>query len=156
MIFIFICSETRRAECNKKPYILFKFYAVFHFYRASKMSFFTVVMTAFLCEFPCCKDIVNRKLHNKKNALFPLCCYYFGNRKFSLIRGLLHNTVYLTVNMPPEKLPKSPQIGDLKFWNFELMYLGEYLLLFLILIGSERENTVIRGDFGLFSAVFFK
>ena len=30
MIFIFICSETRRAECSKKPCMSFHFYAVFH------------------------------------------------------------------------------------------------------------------------------
>ena len=31
----------------------------------------------------------------------------------------------LTVDMPPEKLPKSPQIGDLKFWDFEPLYVGD-------------------------------
>ena len=30
MIFTFICSETRRAECSKKPCMPFQFYAVSH------------------------------------------------------------------------------------------------------------------------------
>ena len=104
-------------------------------------------MTAFLGESPCCiwkfprlsKDNINRKTQNKKNAL-PFCCYYFGNCKFSLLTGLLHNTVYLTVKM------SSPQIGDLKFWNFDPQYLGEYLfsksiIINLLLIVTAFKNA---------------
>ena len=113
----------------------------FFIYRASKMSFFS-----------CCYDSIfrgiypdlliipsteNRIIKKRSYSLALLLLRQLYN--FHWWRGLLHNTVCLTVRYAARKASEAPPpIGDLKFWNFEPLCHGEYLLFSFNLIKIKR------------------